>query len=657
MRELPARQVHLDFHTSPLIPGVGSKFNKKQFQENLKRGHVGSITIFAKCHHGVSYYPTKIGTIHPALQKDFDLTGAMMDACHEIGVYAPVYITEGWSALDAEKHPDWIRKDKNGNPVVMNVDFQAKEEEERPEVSWVFLCLNGPYGDYVADIEQEVVDRYDHLDGLFFDICAFGNVCYCEHCKAGMKKMGLNPEKEADAVKYYEIKRFERLKKREEILFKKFPEATLFNNGTADIYKPQYIPFNTQLEMEDLPTAWGGYDKLPARASLMEKTGKEILGMTGKFNLAWGEFGGYKNPEALKFEVLEMAMNGAKASVGDQMLASGELDEETYKEIGVAYEALEKAEPWCYPSKSTAEIGIYLSQRAEADQGLQKILLEKHLDFNTMLEGDSLDGLKLVILPEGIHLSKEEAKRLQNFANQGGNVIFGYDAALDNGEFLLDAGVSFKNMPIHQRDFLKTGEKLPLPFGNAPYVCYQGAVLVELKDAEVLADLYEPYFDRTYKTYCGHQHAPYRPEKSESPAAVKKGNIIYYAHPLCAMYEKDGAQVFKETMAAMIALLYTPKYRLNIPSAGRTRLRKQENLNRDILHIGYASPIQRGRTDVIEDIVPLYQIPVEIDVTKEVKGVQLVPEMEKIPYEVKNGILSFTVPRVYNHQMIEIQYK
>jgi hypothetical protein len=49
---LPTRQVHLDFHTSEFIPGIGEKFDKKQFQEALKLGHVNQINIFAKCHHG-----------------------------------------------------------------------------------------------------------------------------------------------------------------------------------------------------------------------------------------------------------------------------------------------------------------------------------------------------------------------------------------------------------------------------------------------------------------------------------------------------------------------------------------------------------------------------------------------------------------------------
>ena len=34
------RQVHLDFHTSEKIPGIGSRFDKKQFQTALKTGHV-----------------------------------------------------------------------------------------------------------------------------------------------------------------------------------------------------------------------------------------------------------------------------------------------------------------------------------------------------------------------------------------------------------------------------------------------------------------------------------------------------------------------------------------------------------------------------------------------------------------------------------------
>ena len=62
------RKVHLDFHTSPYIPNMGERFDKKQFQEQLKKGNVQSITLFAKCHHGYTTYglPTRL-TIHTRL--------------------------------------------------------------------------------------------------------------------------------------------------------------------------------------------------------------------------------------------------------------------------------------------------------------------------------------------------------------------------------------------------------------------------------------------------------------------------------------------------------------------------------------------------------------------------------------------------------------
>ncbi len=41
--------------------------------------------------------------------------------------------------------------------------------------------------------------------------------------------------------------------------------------------------------------------------------------MTGKFHLDWGEFGGFKSKEVLKYEVAMMALYGVGASVDDHM--------------------------------------------------------------------------------------------------------------------------------------------------------------------------------------------------------------------------------------------------------------------------------------------------------------------------------------------------
>ena len=48
------RQIHLDFHTSEHIPGIGSRFDPDKFADTFARADVDSVTVFSKCHHGWS---------------------------------------------------------------------------------------------------------------------------------------------------------------------------------------------------------------------------------------------------------------------------------------------------------------------------------------------------------------------------------------------------------------------------------------------------------------------------------------------------------------------------------------------------------------------------------------------------------------------------
>ena len=60
MERIPWRQIHMDFRTSPLIPGVGASFDADAFAATLASARVQSIDLFAKCHHGMYYYPTRL---------------------------------------------------------------------------------------------------------------------------------------------------------------------------------------------------------------------------------------------------------------------------------------------------------------------------------------------------------------------------------------------------------------------------------------------------------------------------------------------------------------------------------------------------------------------------------------------------------------------
>ena len=90
------------------------------------------------------------------------------------------------------------------------------------------------------------------------------------------------------------------------LIHARFPDATVFYNGGASPYTPEWHVGDTHFEIEDLPSSDGGYDRFPLRARYFAGTGRQYLAMSGKFHTAWGEFGGYKHPDAIRYEAAAM---------------------------------------------------------------------------------------------------------------------------------------------------------------------------------------------------------------------------------------------------------------------------------------------------------------------------------------------------------------
>lgn len=657
--KFPIRQTHLDFHTSPHIPGIGSRFSKENFQAALKAGHLDSITVFAKCHHGLCYYPTTVGTSHPHL--NFDLTGAMIEAAHEIGVRAPVYITAGWSDLDAVQHPEWRAVNKDGtDQVTAGFEYGAAYGSPKKHCAWQTLCLNdGPYAHHIYEITEEVCKRYNKLDGLFFDICIIGDTCYCENCKAGMKALNMNVDNEQDVREYFLLKRRSFMQKCTEILKKYHPDATVFfNSGGADQYRPQYHELQTHFEMEDLPTAWGGYDKLPLRAKFFEGTGKSYIGMTGKFHLDWGEFGGFKSKEALKYEICAMALYGAGCSIGDHMHPDGEMELQTYENIGYAYEYLEKIAPYCYGGESTANIGVYLSPSPDANEGISSILLENHIDYD-VVRNDNFTRFDTVIIPEKTVLTDKSLSALRSYLKSGGKMIFMADALVCDGKFQIDCGIEYLGEAVYDCDYLVTDTK-SAAIPNAPMLCnIPGHCVRLLAEADVLAEKMNPYFSRTYAHFCGHKNTPHNKTATKEPAIIQNGNVVYLTHSLPRQYYTYGSPYHKNYFMLALNTVYCGS-RIQTEGLfvqGRVTMICQPDQGRYCVNMLYASPVRRGRAEIIEDILPIYNIHVTAKINEKVQRIYLPLTNEELSFTCNSNRVCFTVPEVNCHTTVVIEYK
>ena len=111
----------------------------------------------------------------------------------------------------------------------------------------------------------------------------------------------------------------------------------------------------------------------------------------------------------------------------------------------------------------------------------------------------------------------------------------------------------------------------------------------------------------------------------------------------------------KEMVNHIIGLLVGDELTLEttMPDRGVATVMQQEG--RKIVHLLFAHTTNRGEnTEVIEDIVPLYNINVSVRCDKPSKVI-LAPQNEEIDFTYADGKVEFTVPEVNVHQMIAIE--
>ncbi len=662
LEDFSTRQVHLDFHTSEHLEGIGKEFNKGEWQETLKHANVNSINIFAKGHHGYSYYPTKVGTQHPNLE--FDLLKAQIEASHEIGVKCPLYFAIGWSVLDEEKFPESVIKNRDGKVSSHKRTAKLKDSDPYPQTTWNLMMPEGDYLKMIVAQTEELCKNYE-LDGFWYDIIPISQINYDEKSIAAMKAAGIDIKDQAAVEKHHvdKIKLF--MKSCNEVIKKHRPEASIFYNWTTNLrhpnaFKYRLYDYNTSFDLEDLPTAWHGYDVFAMRAKYFCNEHKPVTGMSGKFHTAWGEFGGFKYPNALKYEAAAMVAFGANVNFGDQLHPSGEFDRETYHNLKVAFDYTEKIEAYGPGGKHEARVGLWMAFDNKREQAASLLLLSTQTNFNVVNNLDDWSAFEVIVVPSIPCINNEEAKRFDTFVKNGGKLILLGEGALNEAknDFVCDVGATYLGKANYDVDYTVVGDKLNHNVVSTPFLNYKPAYRAELeKGTEVLANIREPFFSRTKAHYTSHKNTPNRTENAAHPAIFRKGNIVVITHELDMMYKEYGAQIHRELFKNVLdQLLTSPMVRVNLPSSGRINFLHFPEKNRYVVHLLYGSPIQRGITQVIDDLIPIYDTEVVVNIDREIKKAYLVPGNQPLNMIKKEGKVSLVVPKFECHAAVVLAY-
>lgn len=675
---LPFRQIHLDFHTSEAIENIAADFDPEIFADTLKQAHVNSINLFARGHHGWVYYDTQRfpERRHPHLKRN--LLADQIAACHALDIRTPAYITVQWDHYTAQRHPEWC---------ILGPDGRLEGTPPYEAGFYRRLCLNTPYVDWLKSFCQEVIETLP-IDGLWLDIVQTQD-CSCWYCKQGMLAQGLEPSNPAHRARYGRqvLHTFER--DMTGFAHRLNPDLLVFYNaGHVGPGHRTMVDWFTHLELESLPSGGWGYLHFPITARYARTLGKDYLGMTGKFHTSWGDFHSFKNQAALEFECFHMLALNAKCSVGDQLLPNGRICPDTYRLIGDVYAQVQAKEPWCEGAEQVTEIGVLTPEefdpalhRSQVNfrpiMGATRMLQEGAQQFDILDSLSDLNRYKVLILPDLIPVSDSLRTRLNAYLAQGGAIIASFASGMDPEQqrFTLEAlGVQLTGEgPRDAQGNLARGLEYPghdyveyiLPrqtlaegLPQTEHAMYmRGMEISALEGVEILADVVSSYFDRTYLHFCSHRQTPSSGQISH-PAVVQKGRVIYFSQPIFSQYQTKAPRWCRQlVLNALARLLPEPLVRIQAPTGVLATLNAQSAAQRWVLHLLYYVPERRGDAfDVIEDVVPLYNIEVSVRTDVPPQSVRCVPEGETLSFQVKNGRAHFSVPRLQGHQMVELTF-
>ncbi len=647
------RQIHLDFHNDKHVQ-IGTQFSKKQFQDMLRLGNVDSITIFAKCFHGWAYYDTQKFAKHPGLS--FDLLAEMIDAAHEIGVKTPVYLNVGLDEQPSRRHPEWLRRDENDR-ITCEAGFR--------EPGLHVFCFHSPYLEYMTQHIEEVAAGYD-ADGIFLDI-VYPKTCYCHYCRSTLLAEGKDPyDKQAAEEMAEQVYARYTAQINERVRAIK-PDMPVYHNSGIRFGRRDMAAMNSHLEVECLPSGGWGYDFFPMSARYLQQIEEKIVGMTGRFHKNWGDFGNYKHPNALRFEAALSLAHGTRCSVGDHLHPDGLMDPIVYRAVGAAYQEVEAKEPWCTDVRNVADVAILAveslspaeERKGRSDIGAYRILQEGNILYDFIDTDSDFTAYKVIVLPDRVRITAKLAAKLDTYFKSGGKVLATGESGLNEAgyAFAIDLGATWLGANPFQPDYFRP-HFATRSLGEGSFVFYAPGQKVELAEGGVeLGFREDSYFNRSASAYY-YTHTP-NCRNNAGPGMIQSANGIYYAWNAFYDYGENASLFIKETILHALDLLLGSGRTLqtSFPAQGTVTLQHQPHESRYVNHLLYACPVKRGRNlEIIEDMTPIYNVDVTLQVPEPVKRVYLAPTMEDLPFTQEGGAIRYRVPVVECHQMVVIDY-
>ena len=662
------RKLFFDYHNHMANWGLAENFDAEKWADQLKASDVEGVSVFAKCAQGWRYYQKgKVGWVHPEMPAGLDMLGDQVQACHKRGIKVIAYYHNFGSTKLEELHPEWRAVNLKGEPNGFCMKTPLVEEFILPQV-------------------REIVHNYD-IDGIFFDGTTL-RICYCDVCKEGFKKeTGFEIPLSGKDNHWLDYMKW--LNKETTILHQKIMDAVhgekqevlVSFNWAYTQRQPEIVPDDVGFLMCDIFPD----DQVFAGSYLgkyWSTQGKSFDIMNSAFLRWWGDWG-IKPAVAMQQECATIIANGGKTWLGYMMPAQFGVEPAVMQELGKTMKFIKEREEFCRNSEPVPYIAVLHSTHQlytkEPTQHLDekplysihKMLLQGGYHYNMLNEKTLLDNLnnyKVVILPDQRYISKELADALVTFVQKGGGLISSVftgtedDAYKPTGRFILEdiLGVKLNGKYPYTNSYLVVNDsRLKNEILDMPHQVWGECSYVRQTTAVKVADLWNVYMRRDSDYYQGGS-SPIGKNTGFPFITVNQygnGKTVYICGDIFYSYSFRNNWNLKNLFGNLIDLVLPEKLiSIDAPDNLEVVLKKQEK--RTLVHLinHYGERTLTNTIAYTENIVPVFNIGIEVKVDKTPSSVKLMPENQNLKWEkINNGLISIKVPKLDIYSIVVIE--
>ncbi len=671
-----------------------SNLNAGHYAATLAGAGVNVFYFYAKAGLGNSYYPTKTGHYHSALNGR-DFVQEMVDAClkHDI---VPCMLYEVSDSRLRTEQPDWCHHTTKG------VNGQ---------------CINSPYGDRMIEETREILSRYP-MGSLYFDMLDFGSPAAgdwrCVWCEREFaEKFGrpwageaaLADEEWLPYIRWRNSVVRHRLDQIKAVRDELAPDVLLehnyhgvagWNAGNTWADSMERIDCFT----EDIFIMRDGLSKsvtVPKSFASHSRVQPWILNDTCIANYK----GGYdlRKPKPLPLYIAESASlcaNGVWPCTSVSPDHTGAWDKPTIETITRLNAHLRRREEWLtdtrpvpyaalvHPEWSRNAFGRRDEQYLYNDEyvGWANLLLENHVLFDvlseTLLDSARLTRYRLLVLPSVICLTRAHASAIREFVKRGGLLLAVGETSLadENGTKRADFaladlfGVNFRSGFNSDNNYLvldQTGELAEPDKACTPWIVVRtGQVEVKARpDAAVHAET-GGKLPQIFRSPIAIR------ERKGTPALVSnrfgKGTCWYFTPRIGVSY----CQLPMPEMRRLIGRILSPHLEAtaplmtDAPTCVQVEFRDQPRRKRRIIHlINIQSNINRSRvfgpdrvfgSGLSDEVLPVRNVRMRVrDRGRTVSRVLRVPAGKPLRFEREGEWLHFKLGRIEVHEMIALE--